>query len=684
LVSVDGNTYANTGLSYVSTQSRYTYTITSGVTNGNSYIVRIKASNTVGNSTVALSNAISVFTVPDPPTINSLTPQVSAIDMSFSAPAFNGGNSITRYQYYLNGNTQTIANITITSQSGSINNTTISSLTNGNTYTIGIRAINARGVSDWSSTKTTIPFTVPNAPSVSVSAYNTYVRLFVTPPEYNGGNTITGYQYSLYGNTASGTSIVNMGLPSPLQYDVSGLTNGTTYNVVVRAFNARGNSAWSSTVISIPNTVPDTPVLNTATSLASSIAITFSTPFDGGSPIIGYYYSVDNGNTYTSTGSTANTYTITTNITNGNTYTVRVKNENKNGQSTIGSNAISVIPFTTPDSPSLLDVVSGINSVTMVFREPNNNGGNTITKYEYSTNGGSTFTSIGIPTLDASTNSFRYITYNQSSGASLVNGQSYSVVIRASNSRGNSPSSNTISVVPFDVPQPPTLISATSGKELVRIVYSAPTNNGGNTITQYEYILNGTRFFIENASTASQSYGMYQYVYTGLAVGDNYEVSVIARNARGSSTPSNSIIVIPSGPPQAPTITVIPQDTYAEISFYPPNDSGNAIVRYEYSTNGGNTYAIIAAALPTVNGKNAFNVYDLSNGIPYTVAVRSVNLLGTSGWSNKPVIMPYTIPVEPTITGIIPLRGGIQIVLNSTANNGGNTITSYKFAYVAV
>jgi hypothetical protein len=237
--------------------------------------------------------------------------------------------------------------------------------------------------------------------------------------------------------------------------------------------------------------------------------------------------------------------------------------------------------------------------------------------------------------------------------------------------------------VPFDIPQPPTLVSATSGRELISIVYSAPTNNGGNTITQYEYLLNGTRFSIENASTASQTYGLYSYTYTGLAVGDEYEVSVIAWNARGYSVPSNTIRVVPSGPPQAPLISVVPQDTYAEVSFVPPNDRGNAIVRYEYSTNGGNTYTIIAAELPTTNGRNVFNVYDLSNGDPYTIAVRSVNLLGTSSWSNKPVIVPYTYPIEPAITGTIPLREGIQLLL-SQAYNGGNTITGYKFAYVGV
>jgi len=377
------------------------------------------------------------------------------------------------------------------------------------------------------------------------------------------------------------------------------------------------------------------------------------------------------------------TYTITTNLTNGNTYSVRVKNENKNGLSVAGSNAISVIPFTTPDSPSLLDVVSGVSSMTVIFRPSLYNGGNAITRYEYSTNGGSNFMSMGIPTLDASTNSFRYVTYNQSTGSPLVNGQSYTVVVRAINARGNSPLSSSISVVPFDIPQPPTLVSATSGRELIRIVYSAPTNNGGNTITQYEYLLNGTRFFIENASTASQSYGLYQYAYSGLAVGDEYVVSVVAWNARGSSVPSTSITIVPSGPPQAPTITVVPQDTYAEVSFVPPNDRGNAIVRYEYSTNGGNTYTIIAAALPTTNGRNVFNVYDLSNGKQYTMALRSVNLLGTSSWSNKPVIVPYTYPTEPAITGTIPLRGGIQLVLNP-GYAGGNTITGYKVSYVAV
>ena len=107
-------------------------------------------------------------------------------------------------------------------------------------------------------------------------------------------------------------------------------------------------------------------------------------------------------------------------------------------------------------------------------------------------------------------------------------------------------------------------------------------------------------------------------------------------------------------------------------------------MRYEYSLNGGNTYATISSALPMVNGKYMFNVYDLVNGQTYIMAVRSVNLLGTSPWSNKPVIAPYTYPIEPTIVDMISLRGGIQVVLDPTVNNGGNTISSYKFAYVVI
>ena len=684
LVSIDGNVYANTGLSYAGTSYAYTYTITSGVTNGNSYIVRLKSSNPVGNSTVVSSSLVYVFTIPDPPILRSVTPQTNAIDISFSPPTFNGGTEITKYQYYLNGNTQTIANITITSQSGSINNATISSLVNGNTYTIGIRAINARGNSEWSNTQTTTPFTVPNSPSLSATAYDKYVRLFITPPTFNGGNTITGYQYSLYGNTTPLLSIVNMGLPPTvgqyLQYDVSGLINGTTYNVVVRAINARGNSEWSNTETIVPNGLPDAPILNSVIALSNSVTISYSTIFDGGSQIIGYSYSTDNGNTYTPIGNTATTYTIS-GLINGTSYTIRVKNENKNGISTTGSNAITVVPFTTPDSPLLLNVLSGVSQMTIVFRAPTNTGGNAITQYEYSSNGGTNFASMGIPTLDSSTNTLRYITTYQSTGATLVNGQSYSVVVRAVNSRGNSPSTNVISVTPFDVPQPPTLESATPGNETITIVYSAPANNGGNAITQYEYLLNGTRFYIENASDATQSFGRYSYVYTGLAVGGEFTVAVVAWNARGSSAPSQSFSIVPSGPPQTPTITVIPQDEYAEVSFITPSTSGNEIIRYEYSIDGGNTYANIASALPVVNGKNVFNVYNLTNGNTYTFAVRSVNSLGTSSWSNRQVVVPYTYPIEPYIVNTIPLRGRIELALEQ-AYNGGNTITGYKFAYV--
>ena len=90
---------------------------------------------------------------------------------------------------------------------------------------------------------------------------------------------------------------------------------------------------------------------------------------------------------------------------------------------------------TTPDAPIITNIISGNLKLLVVFTAPLNDGGSSITDYEYSTDNGSTFTSAG------TTSSPFEIT-------GLTNGTTYQVVIRAVNSKGSGTSSNKIDGTP--------------------------------------------------------------------------------------------------------------------------------------------------------------------------------------------------------------------------------------------
>lgn len=90
--------------------------------------------------------------------------------------------------------------------------------------------------------------TVPGAPTSLIgTSGNLSASLVFQPPASNGGSPITGYSATCSSSADSKTST---GAGSPVV--VIGLTNGTLYTCVVRASNALGLSAPSSSVSVTP------------------------------------------------------------------------------------------------------------------------------------------------------------------------------------------------------------------------------------------------------------------------------------------------------------------------------------------------------------------------------------------------------------------------------------------------
>lgn len=100
--------------------------------------------------------------------------------------------------------------------------------------------------------------TFPGSPTaLSSIASNGQLSISFTPPAFNGGVPITTYQYSVDGgstwqNRQTGTTA------SPLV--ITGLSNGTNYNVRLRAINpiGAGSSASVPTGIQSLDTTPFT------------------------------------------------------------------------------------------------------------------------------------------------------------------------------------------------------------------------------------------------------------------------------------------------------------------------------------------------------------------------------------------------------------------------------------------
>lgn len=196
--------------------------------------------------------------VPASPGEVSATSGNGDVSLAWSAPAADGGSTVTGYDIYEGTapGAESATPVNASPLSPSATSYTATGLSNGTTYYFTIEAVNANGSSIPSAQVAATPeppapsATTPSAPqSLSATPGDAQVSLAWEPPSSDGGIAITGYD--VYEGTAPGaesTTPVNASplAPSATSYTVTGLTNGTTYYFTLRALNAVGASPASN------------------------------------------------------------------------------------------------------------------------------------------------------------------------------------------------------------------------------------------------------------------------------------------------------------------------------------------------------------------------------------------------------------------------------------------------------
>jgi hypothetical protein len=341
-----------------------------------------------------------------------------------------------------------------------------------------------------------------------------------TAPASDGGSTILSYTAT--SNPGGLTGTVNQsGSGSVL---VTGLTNGTAYTFTVTATNAIGTSIPSDASNSVtPATVPDAPVIGTATPGNGEATVSFTAPaFDGGAAITSYTATSNPGG-FTGTVNQAGSGSIVVvGLTNGTPYTFTVTATNAVGTSAASAASNSTTPASVPDAPVIGTATAGNAEATVSFTAPASNGGSAITSYTAtSTPGGLTGT------------------VNQSGSGSIVvtgltNGTAYTFTVTATNAIGTSADSDpSNSVTPITVPGAPVIGAALPGAGQATVSFTAPASNGGSVITSYTATSNPGGF----TGTVNQA-GSGSIVVTGLTNGTAYTFTVTATNEAGTGTAS--------------------------------------------------------------------------------------------------------------------------------------------------
>lgn len=209
-------------------------TTITGLTNGTAYTVTVVATNAAGDSPPSPpSSQVVPRTTPTAPLDVTATPGNGQLSVSWSAPASDGGAAVTGYVV------TTQPGDHVTTVAGDVTHATIPNLDNGTAYTVTVTATNPAGDSPASApSAAATPRTTPGAPR-DVTATPGDGRIDVTwaPPGSDGGAAITGYtvvaQPGDHVTTVDATTTAST---------ITGLTNGTTYTVSVRAANLAGDS----------------------------------------------------------------------------------------------------------------------------------------------------------------------------------------------------------------------------------------------------------------------------------------------------------------------------------------------------------------------------------------------------------------------------------------------------------
>lgn len=450
----------------------------------------------------------------------------------------------------------------------------------------------------------------PEAPTgVSATAGVGQASVSFTAPTNDGGQAIDGYQVTV----SPGGATQNCA-SSPCV--ITGLTPGTDYSFTVKAHNAVGYSAASSSASATPGSVPGAPTAGLS-SLVVSQAFNVALG-NGGYPTPTYAVTsgtLPAGVTLGSDGTLSGTPSAT------GSWSFQVTATNTHGTaSTSYSGSTGSVPAVTSASLGTFTWGSAIDRVLTASGVP---------AASWAVSAGSLPAGVS---LDAD---------GRLHGTPTAAGP-YDVTLRVSNTHGNGTLRFTGTVHAI-APDAPSITSVTPGDGRLVLEFVAPDFTGGGALTGYQYSLDGGATWLDRTDGQTVASPV---TITGLTNGTSYTVKLRAVNADSASAAATARAATPCKPADAPTIASLEAGNRRIVVAVtaPASDGGMPVINYEYSLDGGTTWTS-----PEQSGAT-FTIYGLENGTSYTVAVRAVTFAGAGAASAPDSATPVAAPV-PTEPG---------------------------------
>ncbi len=357
----------------------------------------------------------------DAPTLEAGDEQLIA---TWTAPTNTGGSEITGYELQYSSDGGTTWSDPPIEVAALAAKAIISGLSNGSSYEVQVRAVNAQGAGGWSDSALASPVAVPHAPNApGLTPENSQLTVYWTAPTSDGGSAITGYelqyrQYSSDGGTTWSDPPIEVAAPATKTI-ITGLINGSSYEVQVRAVNAQGAGGWSDSALASPVAVPGAPDLPSLTVENEQLRISWAAPTNtGGSDITGYdlRYALNNSPLPDDPqiSNTSNTSHTIMQLEIGSRYTVQVRGINAQGRGSWSESAAKTFPLIAtqvPEGTEVFVILSTVDNAIANAANPN------ITVVPVT----SPALTVVLPTIDAATGIIM-VTASTSPGTYTVSG----------------------------------------------------------------------------------------------------------------------------------------------------------------------------------------------------------------------------------------------------------------------
>jgi titin len=689
-----------------------------GLNNGIEYTISVSGVNLVGEGAQCDAVTATPLGLAGPPTnvvinfdpdvANNTSAGYQSVDLEFTAPEEIGGTDITSYTVVYSLDPSFVNNV----QSVSINGTSASvqdanlvipyadRTTSTGWFYFKVCAVNAVGAGPFTSAVTLVAEIVPNAvtnlSASNLDADGEHAASTVTLSwgyDIDNSTPLLGYIVAYLDTEGEMVSIYVNDVSGSPSHTIGDLQNGVGYDFSVFGINMLG-AGPSLDVSQIPSTVPDAPEVE-FDHANQTISMTWSAPYDEGDAITSYniYRITDSGHTYTLIANVADTVTSydDESLVNGNAqfYAVAAVNANGEGQrSSFGGE----YPSTVPDAPANIMVTnsnaeeSGEELTVSWSRSPS----------DQSSNGGSIIIQFHVRDSEGNL----YDNVNASSAAdysltipNLVNGQSYTFRVSASNRDGEGAHATSDPASPSGLPDAPSGLSLTNsdahgaGMQATISIDALNVASGGVNVHSSDEGSAFDHFQIYRDGVAMQTFNGTSFTVNGLVNGQQYSFAISAINGNGEGAQCEPVTMIPSCPPDAATgLAAIHGDGQVSLSWNTlavapsmlPSDQGSAIEDYYVQRLlDDDTWGIVHAVGPSVS---SYVVDGLINGESYSFRILAVNLNGNS-ISSAVTATPSTSPSAVRNVHIVGNASELQIIWDAPADVNDHPSGGLSYLY---